>query len=119
MSGHIVVIARPGSDRRSLAALLKTLDRVELFVSDGRGTLPRTVQSPDLVLVDLEGFEPPGASPLARAAGEWPSAPRLALVADIRQSAAACHLGADCALARTTPAGELLQTVRRLSAIKY
>lgn len=110
----IVIIARPGRDQRSLAALLKTLGRMDLFLYDGE--TPGPASPPDLVLVDLGALDRAAAASLTGAARSWPSARRLALVDDIRCAGQAQALGADCTLTRSAPAGELLQAVRRLSA---
>jgi DNA-binding NarL/FixJ family response regulator len=110
----ILVIARPGNDRSSLAALLKTLRRAQLFLHDGRGPLPAALH-PDLVMIDLGSLE--GCSPemLVSAVRQWPTARCLALVSDVRQTTGALALGAHCALSRDACAGELLQTVQRLT----
>lgn len=111
---RIVLIARPGRDRRSLAALLKTLGRMDLFLYDGEA--PGPALPPDLVLVDLGALDRGAAASLEGAAQSWPSARRLALVDDIRCVGQARALGAHCTLTRSASAGELLQAVRRLSA---
>jgi DNA-binding NarL/FixJ family response regulator len=112
-STRILVIARPGHSRQSLVALLKTLPRLDLFLSEAN--FPAAAPPPHLVLVDLGGPHPLGLEALKRAAQEWPVARLLALVDDIRQINPACALGADCALPHNAPAGELLQAVQQLS----
>ena len=110
----ILIIARPGNDRRSLVALLRTLGRSELFLHDGRGALPMMLH-PDLVMVDLDSQDRRSAEALICTARQWPTVHCLALVTDIRQAADARALGADSAMPRNASAGELLQTVVRLT----
>jgi len=113
LSTRILVIARPGHSRQSLVALLKTLQATELFLTDG--TNQTASQAPHLVLVDLGGLHPLSNEVLKRAAQAWPAARKMVLVDDIRQIAPAYALGADYALPRNTPAGELLRVVQQLS----
>jgi hypothetical protein len=110
----ILIIARPGNDRQSLIALLKTLGGLDLFLDDGRGGSTAAARSPDLVLFDLDRLDPSCTDALQRATRDFPAARRLALVADIRQTPAAHALGAQCALDRCTPAGDLLAAVSRM-----
>jgi DNA-binding NarL/FixJ family response regulator len=113
LSTHILIIARPGHGRQSLVALLKTLPHTELFQAEAGSPAP--AQAPHLVLIDLGGLHPLGLEALKRAVQDWPAARVLALVDDIRQINPANALGADCVLPHNSPAGELLQAVRRLS----
>ena len=118
----VLLIARPGRDRSSLAALLKTLDQAELFLLDGAVSeeslsglsLGARFHSPDLVVVDLDGLNDADPDPLEWAAQTWPKARRLALSDRIHRAPAARPLDADCALARTSSAGDLLSAARRI-----
>jgi DNA-binding NarL/FixJ family response regulator len=112
-STRILIVARPGHRRQSLVALLKTLNRAELFLIEDFSAA--TTQPPHLVLVDLGGVHPLSDDLLKQAAQEWPAARKLVLVDDIRQTSRAYSLGADFALGHNTPAGELLLTVKQLS----
>lgn len=110
-STRILIVAPAGHSRHSLVALLKTLHHADLFLSEtGATTL---MQPPHLVLVDLGGARPLGVEALKRAAQDWPAAYKLALVEDIRQIDLVHALGADCALPRHVPAGELLYIVQQ------
>jgi DNA-binding NarL/FixJ family response regulator len=112
-STRILIIARPGHSRQSLVALLKTLHYTDLFLTEGISETAS--QAPHLVLIDLGGLHPLGNEVLKRAAQAWPTARKMALVDDIRQVDPAYALGADSALPRNTPAGELLRAVQQLS----
>ena len=117
-STRILIVARPGHSRQSLVALLKTLQSTELFLSEGQTEIANQAsphQAPHLVLVDLGGLSPVGNDVLKGAAQKWPAARKMALVDDIRQIGSAYALGADYALLHDTPAGELLDTVQRIS----
>jgi hypothetical protein len=123
-SPEVIVIARPGRDRRSLVALLKTLGRAELFLLHGAVSDEalaaqfgeRPVRSPKLIVVDLDGLEDGGPHLLAWARRHWPGARRLALSDAPGRTAAPSGLDADCSLARNAPAGDLLHAARRMSA---
>ena len=112
-STRILIVARPGHSRQSLVALLKTLHYTELFLTEDN--TETASQAPHLVLIDLGGLHPLGDEVLKRAAQDWPSARKMALVDDIRQIDPAVALGADYALPHNTPAGELLRAVQQLS----
>ena len=110
----ILIIASPGRDRQSLAALLKTLRCSELFLSDGIAPVQNNLPTPELVLVDLAALGKSGEESLAHAARQWPTARRLALVDDLRLIEKTRSIGAHYALARNAPAGELLRVVQRM-----
>jgi len=110
----ILIIAGPGRDRQSLAALLKTLRCSKLFLSDGNIPGLSNIPTPEVVLVDLGVLGRMGEEALARAARQWPAARRLALVDDFRLIEKAQSLGAHYALTRNTSAGELLSVVQRM-----
>ena len=122
-STRILIVARPGHSRQSLVALLKTLQSTELFLSEGQAGMANQappipappIQAPHLVLVDLGGLNPVGNEVLKGAAQKWPAARKMALVDDIRQIGPAYTLGADYVLPHDTPAGELLDAVRKIS----
>jgi len=110
----ILIVASPGRDRQSLAALLKTLRCSELFLSDGIAPGQNNLPTPELVLVDLAALGKTGEESLAHAARQWPAARRLALVDDFRLVERSQSMGAHYALARNAPAGELLRVVQRM-----
>lgn len=111
-STRILVVARPGHRRQSLVALLKTLNRAELFLIEDCDI--SILQPPNLVMVDLGGLHSLSEEVFKQAVQQWPTARKLALVDNIRQTSQAFALGADCALTYNTPAGELLFAVKQL-----
>ena len=124
-SPSVLILARPGRDRRSLAALFQTLGEAELFLLDGDISEDALAEEcngaltgdPDLVVVDLAGLDDGGPDLLAWAARRWPTARRLVL--DDRHDAlpraqTQRRLNADCALARNAPAGDLLVAAKRI-----
>jgi DNA-binding NarL/FixJ family response regulator len=106
--------------------LFQTLGQAELFLLDGEisedsllaaGCERAAKNAPDLVVVDLDGLDDDGPDLLTWAARRWPAAPRLALDNSrdsLSRSPAMRRLGADCALARNAPAGDLLVAARRI-----
>jgi DNA-binding NarL/FixJ family response regulator len=113
LSTRILIVARPGHNRQSLVALLRTIHHAELFLAGGNSEIVN--QAPTLILVDLGGLDPLGGDVLKRAAQDWPAARKIALVDDIRQIDLAYALGADYVLPHDTPAGELLHAVLKMS----
>lgn len=121
----VLILTRPGRDPGSLAAVFQTLGKAELFLLDGEiseetlaaGFGSAVKSAPDLVVVDLDGLDDGGPDLLAWAASRWPAAGRLALDGrrdPLARSPAGRRLNADCALARSAPAGDLLVAARRI-----
>jgi DNA-binding NarL/FixJ family response regulator len=118
---RILIIARPGHFRSSLMALLKTLTGAELFPADNLTSIDQEVTAqaaPHLVLVDRDSLSSSGQEVLAALRLRWPGTRCLVLVDNVyrHQYGAARPTGADCVLAKSVPAGELLRTVQQMSA---
>jgi DNA-binding NarL/FixJ family response regulator len=116
---RILIVARPGHFRDSLAAVLKTLPRVELFLVNG---LDRShwealsLAQPAIALVDLEADDISQAISLGALRDTWPGVRCIALVDNLQQARAARSGNVDLALSRGASAGELLSAIQRLSA---
>jgi len=116
---RILIVARPGHFRDSLAAVLKTLPRVELFLVDG---LNRnhwehlSLAQPAIALADLDASDVAQAFSLDLLKDKWPGIRCVALVDNFQQARAARSGNADLALSRSASAGELLSAIQRLSA---
>jgi DNA-binding NarL/FixJ family response regulator len=116
---RILIVARPGHFRDSLAAVLKTLPRVELFLVNGLNrshweTL--SLAQPAIALVDLEADDLSQATSLGALKDNWPGILCIALVDNLQQARAARSGNVDLALSRSASAGELLSAIQRLSA---
>jgi DNA-binding NarL/FixJ family response regulator len=116
---RILIVARPGHFRDSLAAVLKTLPRVELFLVNG---LDRShwetlsLAQPAIVLADLEAVDVSQATSLGLLKEKWPGIRCVALVDNFQQARAARSGNVDLALSRSASAGELLSAIQHLSA---
>jgi DNA-binding NarL/FixJ family response regulator len=115
---RILIVARPGHFRDSLAAVLKTLPRVELFLVDG---LDRShwetlsLAQLAIALVDLEPGDLFQATNLGSLKEKWPGIRCIALVDNFQQARAARSGNVELALSRSASAGELLSAIQRLS----
>jgi hypothetical protein len=131
-----VILARPGHFRDSLEALLRTIPKSDLIIPlnppcdlaaepvlaaypEREARLYSSLEClekshPDLVVVDLDALDEACVSRLAMLRSRLPGANWLALSNDPRRSRLAKRLEVDCILAKSTPAGEFLQTVHQL-----
>jgi DNA-binding NarL/FixJ family response regulator len=115
----ILIVARPGHFRDSLAAVLKTLPRVELFLVDGLNrdhweTL--SLIQPTIALADLDAEDVCLSISLGSLKEKWPSIRCIALVDNFQQARVARLGNVDLTLSRSASAGELLSATQRLSA---
>ena len=116
---HIILIANPGHFRDSLAAVLMTLPRADLFLvnqSDQDDLDIAADGSYSLVLADLVGSDQDAVGCLEAVKNRCPGIRCLALVDTLAQSRTAREMGADFVLPRSASAGELLGAVRRMNA---
>ena len=116
---RILIVARPGHFRDSLAAVLKTLPRVELFLVDGLNRSHwehLSLAQPAIALADLDASDVAQAFSLDLLKDKWPGIRCVALVDNFQQARAARSGNVDLALSRSASAGELLSAIQRISA---
>jgi len=115
---RIMVIARPGHSRDSLVALLKTIPRIDLVLSerDSLAANPDLSKKipPDILLIDTDGFNNLDGDAIHKLRKAWPVARCAILAGHIYQNQSIQVQGVDCILTKSTPAGEFLQTIRQL-----
>jgi DNA-binding NarL/FixJ family response regulator len=127
---QILILASPGHYRDSLVALLRTLPRTDLILSDffhsGSDSLngmdPLSKDVPITVLVDLDSALAQPASGdsitarLASIKSIWPRSRLIILVDNLQHTREAQKLGVDCILPRSISAGEFLGAVQELNS---
>jgi len=114
---RIVICGRPGYFRDSLAAVLKTLPRSELFLvsSLDPACLDQFSNSDlTLILADLHPVNAATGSRLDSIRRSCPDLLSIALVDNPQQSRTAQAMGVDYTLARGASAGELLTAIQHL-----
>ncbi|MCC7130833.1 MAG: hypothetical protein B6D39_03570 [Anaerolineae bacterium UTCFX2] len=115
---RIVICGRPGHFRDSLAAVLKTLPRSELFLVDSLDPASLDQFSGSdltLILADLYPVSAATGSRLDLVKQSCPDMLSIALVDNPQQSRAALAMGVDYTLARSASAGELLAAIQHLT----
>jgi DNA-binding NarL/FixJ family response regulator len=114
---RILVYGRPGHYLQSLAAVLQTLPRSELFLVNSleHGDWDRSPQT-DLMLVisDPESVIKNDVKRMELLKIRYPELRCIALVDNPQQSRAAKVLGVDVVLSRGASAGELISTIQQL-----
>jgi DNA-binding NarL/FixJ family response regulator len=126
---RILILANPGHYRDSLVALLRTIPRADLILSDfshsDRESFnrmdPASKDDPIIVLVDLDSALALPASSgnvavrLASVKSYWPYSRLIILVDNWLHTREAQRLGADCILPRSISAGDFLSAVQELN----
>jgi DNA-binding NarL/FixJ family response regulator len=113
----ILIIAKPGNFRESLAAILKTLPQLKLFLVGSmdlvydQSNYPFT---PALLLADMEGIRLDRTKTFYNIRDRESEIHFLALADNSIQIKKAREMKADSVLPRNTSAGELLSTIERL-----
>jgi hypothetical protein len=113
---RILIIANPGHFRDSLVAILRTLEKSELFLVNPQERLEKEWfldEGNSLVLADLAA-NPFSAFCLARIKKSCPDAHCIVLVDNFYQSRKAETIEVDYVLPRNASAGELLGVIRRI-----
>jgi DNA-binding NarL/FixJ family response regulator len=113
----VLIVARPGIFRDSLAALISAIPYADRIYQeyDFAVTLKRlTSLRPDLVLIDADLPGVAVGSRLVALKKQHPHAAYLVLVSDVSQEAPLMHAGADVVLVKGTHADKLLDAIEAI-----
>lgn len=114
---RILIVARPGPLRDSLAALLSALPQVGQILQAGDLTAvlhQTTNQRPQLIIADMDWLSEEPLPWLNALRDQLPDVKCLALVEDVDQKRIVESSSADAALVKGAPADEFITLVERL-----
>lgn len=116
---RILIVARPGPLRDSLAALLSALPQVGQILQAGDDTAVLhliAANRPHLIIVDLDSLAAGPLPALTVLRDQLPGSKCLVLVEDVAQKQSVERLNGDAALVKGAPPAEIILLVERLLA---